>query len=139
MAKNLSVDQFQQLLASIPPKVAEELKAAVLDGARSLTSGMRLAVPRGIDGRNELMDSIRIEQGRSPLRKLVRAGGPLTTREVRKGSGTGYDYALANEFGTEKMAAQPFFWPTYRSKKKKIRSDIAARARKAIAKVVPLK
>lgn len=138
-SRNLSVDQFKQLMDRIPKEVANELRGAVDDAGQELVRAMKPAVPLGVDGRNELVESVRLERGRHPLSVLVRAGGPLTTRSVRKGSGVSYDYALANEFGTEKMAAQPFFWPTYRLKKKSLRSKISRRARKAIAKVVPLK
>lgn len=139
MARNLSVEQFKQLMEKIPKAVADELRGAVNDAGDELVNAMKPAVPRGIDGRNELVESIRKEPGRHPLQVRVKAGGELTTRQVRTGSGVSYDYANANEFGTEKMSAQPFFWPTYRLKKRAIRSKIARRARKAIEKVVPLK
>lgn len=139
MARNLSVKQFQDLMARIPKVVAQELKGSVRSEGERLAGVMRSAVSKGTDGRNELLESIRVEDGRRPLQVLVKAGGPLTTKEVRKGSGATYDYANANEFGTEKMAAQPFFWPSYRLMKKRIRAGIARKARKAIEKVVPLK
>lgn len=47
----------------------------------------------------------------------VQAGGDLTTREVRAGSGKSYDYARANEFGTVEQKANPFFFNTVRAKK----------------------
>lgn len=139
MARNLSVRQFQQLMQSLPKKVAQQLKDAPRSEGERLAKTMKSAVSRGVDGRNELLESIRVEEGRRPLQVLVKAGGPLTTKEVRKGSGRAYDYALANEFGTEKMKAQPFFWPSYRLTKKRIRAGIARKARKAIEQVVPLK
>jgi HK97 gp10 family phage protein len=139
MARNLSVQQFKQLMDRIPKEVAKELEDAPFSEGERLASVMRSVVPQGVDDRRELMESIRVEPGRKPLVALVKAGGPLTTKEVRAGSGVGYDYSLANEFGTEKMQAQPFFWPTYRLMKKRLRSAISRKARKAIEKVVPLK
>jgi HK97 gp10 family phage protein len=47
----------------------------------------------------------------------VQAGGDLTIKEVRKGSGVTYDYTRAEEFGTVDMKARPFFFNTYRAKK----------------------
>ena len=138
-SRNLSVQQFQDLMANLPKAVAAELKDVPNSQGQVLANAMRSAVPRGVDGRNELLESIRVEEGKRPLQVFVKAGGRLTTRQVRKGSGVDYDYALANEFGTQKMNAQPFFWPTYRLMKKRIRSAISRRARKAIEKVVPLK
>ncbi len=132
MARNLSVSQFQDLMANIPKAVAAELESAVLEQANSLAWTMRLAAPRGKKSVHELQASIRVEDGRHPLRKLVRAGGPLTTKD-------GYDYALGQEFGNHHAPAQPFFWRSYRLKKKAIRSALQKRTVAAISKVVPLK
>jgi HK97 gp10 family phage protein len=82
---------------------------------RSSPDRCRLRVHRDS---GKLAESIRLERGRHPLRVLVRAGGPLTTKD-------GYDHALANEFGTEKLQAQPFFWPAYRANKTKLRGMIS--------------
>lgn len=130
MAKrNLSVEQFKQLMANLPKGVAGELQGAVDEAGQYLIRSMLFRVSRGDEGK--LASSIRLERGRHPLRVLVRAGGPLTTKD-------GYDYALANEFGTEKMRAQAFFWPTYRAKKKILRSMISRRVKPALAKVVTI-
>lgn len=138
MPRNLSVEQLQQLLSRIPPAVATELKLVPREQAELLAGVMRRAVHTGQDGVHELRDSIRVEDGRTPLRVLVKAGGPMTTRQDRS-SGAFYDYALANEFGTYKMTPRPFFWPSYRLMKKQIRAAMQRRAKAAIAKVVPVK
>lgn len=135
-SRNLSVAQFQQLMERIPQEVAKELEAAVQDAADGMAAQMRQAVPLGVDGRNELLESIRTAPGKHPLRKVIRAGGSLTTR---KANGKEYDYARAQEFGTQDAPAQPFFWPIYRLMKKKFKAQIARKAKKAIAKVIPLK
>lgn len=137
--KNLSVEQFKQLMAAVPKEVRKELAGGVHEAGQMLVAGMKQAVPTGIDGRHELLESIRMEEGRHLMEVAVRAGGPLTTREVREGAGVFYDYALANEFGTQEMNAQPFFWPVYRLFKKKIRSLIKRRANKAMKRVVNIK
>src|ERR1044072_397208 len=134
MARNLSVQQFQQLLARIPPALAAELDAGVRGGAEGLAEAMRSVVSVGKTG--NLKQSIRAEKGRKPLSYLVKAGGSLTTKEVRGGSGKPYDYSLAGEFGTGNEAAQPFFWPSYRLRKKNIRSAISRKVRPAMKKVV---
>lgn len=120
----------------IPQEVAKELESAVADAAEGMAAQMRQAVPLGVDGRNELLESIRVAPGKHPLRKVIRAGGPLTTRKAK---GKEYDYARAIEFGRHDAPAQPFFWPVYRLTKKRWKSQIARKAKKAIAKVVPLK
>lgn len=135
-AKNLSVSQFQDLMANIPKAVADELVSAVESGAETMAGAMRSAVATGIDGRNELQESIRVTDGKHPLRKVIRAGGPLTTKDTPRGP---YDYAHAVEFGTQEVTAQPFFYPSYRLLKNKLQAAINRKARKAIEKVVPLK
>lgn len=132
MARNLSVQQFQDLMASVPKAVAAELESAVLEQANSLAWTMRFAAPRGKKSAHQLQASIRVEDGKHPLRKLVKAGGPQTTKG-------GYDYALGQEFGNHHAPAQPFFWPSYRLKKKSIRAGIQKKIKDAISKVVPLK
>lgn len=138
-SKNLSVSQFQDLMAKIPKVVADELVSEVRIAGEELADAMRPAVPRGIDGRHELVESVRVEQGDRPLKVLIKAGGPTTMRQVRQGAGVTYDYSIAIEFGTENMSAQPFFWPTYRLKKRPLRARLNRRAKKAIEKVVKLK
>lgn len=136
--RNISVQQFKQLMDSIPRAVTHELIGTVQQAGETLAGAMRPAVPRGIDGRNELVESVQVRDGKTPLQVKVTAGGKLTTRQLRSGSGKSYDYALANEFGTQNMAAQPFFWPTYRLLKKRLRAQIARGAKRAIGKVVKL-
>lgn len=128
MARNLSVEQFKQLMTRIAPAAADELRSAVFDQANALSNAQRSAA-HVADG--AYRDSHRVEPGRHPLQARVLAGGSLTTKN-------GYDYANANEFGTEKMNARPSFWPTYRLMKRRIRSAISRRANKAIRKIVPL-
>ena len=108
---------------------------------------MQAAAPRG--GTGNLQASIRVEPGtRSRMAALVRAGGSATTQQIGTGffsafsaavRGRGdYDYAIAQEFGTSKHPAQPFFFPTYRAKKRAIRKAIRDRAKAEIGKLVPL-
>lgn len=129
--KNLSVQQFQDLMKNIPPAVGKQLQAPVRDAALELANAIAFAAPRGKDPVRELQQSVRAEQGRHPLRYLVRAGGPLTTKG-------GYDYAMAQEFGTQKQPAQPFFYSTFRAKKRGLRSKITKGAKKAISNVVKI-
>lgn len=134
MAKNLSVAQFQDLMRNIPPAVAKELAAGVQEQAQRLAETQRAAAVRGRTG--NLAKSVRVEQGRHPLQRLVKAGGPLTTKPVRTGASATYDYALGQELGNEHSPAQPFFYPSYRLLKKSIRSAISRKVKPAIAKIV---
>ena len=127
---NQSVTRFQRVLAALPKEILAPIRAATFHQAEVLRDAMKLRVHHGFTG--DLRDSIRVEQGKRETRALVKAGGAATTRH-------GYDYANAQEFGTEKMSAQPFFWPSYRARRPKIRREIKAAAVKAIKQIVPLK
>lgn len=126
---NQSVQAFKRRLAQIPPKAKREAYAKLLEGAREMAGAMRSAAPTKSGA---LAGSIRIETEEANLRVFLKAGGAATTREVRKGSGVSFDYARAQEFGTSDQPAQPFFWPSYRLLKKRVRS----RAVRAIGKAL---
>src|SRR5262245_48142681 len=127
---NRSVEKFQAVMAAIPQKIKAEIRAATFVEAGTLAAQMqfRVHVKHGT-----LRNSIRVEGSpQKPMRALVKAGGPTTTVH-------GYDYSLAQEFGTSKMSAQPLFWPTYRANKARIRRAIRTAAKDAISRIVPLK
>lgn len=104
-------------------KKAQALLAAELrNQANRLSEAQRDAAPQGETG--NLRASCRVEDGRNELEVVVLAGGPLTTKEVRIGSGEPYDYALAVEFGNARVGAQPFFFPIYRRMRRGIEGAI---------------
>jgi hypothetical protein len=134
MATNQSVSKFQRVLKALPEEVRAPIKEEIFRQAGELAEAMRFVVPRSKEA--TLWHSIRVEpSSRNPLRAVVRAGGTTTTHPSPAGP---YDYALAQEFGTDKNRAQPFFWPTYRFKRAGIRRAIKAEAVAAINKFVPL-
>lgn len=109
--------------ARLPPAAVKATQAELNKQAQILENIMRAGVPRGDDA--VLASTIRSERGRNELQVVLRAGGPLTTVN-------GYDYAGAVEWGTERMSAQPFFFPAYRLRRKAIRSAIRRTVSKAI-------
>jgi HK97 gp10 family phage protein len=125
-----TADKFRALTRKLQQEVVVAATAGLNEGADQLVSLMKVAAPVGETG--HLRESIRKEPGRDVLQVKVKAGGPLTTKEVRKGSGVPYDYARADEFGTQKDPAHPFFWPSYHLMKKSIRAAV----RKTIAKAI---
>ena len=146
MTTNQSAKKFQRVLASLPPATRKAVRAEVFHQAAVLKGDIAAAAPHGPTG--VLAASVRVEPGRSPLAALVRAGGKTTTRTVGFGFFSAfnaavrgraeYDYAIAQEFGTQHIPAQPFFWPTYRAKKRAIRKAIKAEATDAIGALVKL-
>jgi HK97 gp10 family phage protein len=121
--KNRSVQRLQAILAQLPARVKQPILAATFTQAEKLRRNMIFRVHVGTGGK--LRDSIRVEKARREMRVLVLAGGPLTTHD-------GYDYAIANEFGTKKLPPQPFFFVAYRANKASIRRELKAAAKDAI-------
>jgi HK97 gp10 family phage protein len=115
-------DDLQSWFVDLPKKLQRELAGRIKDIADELADDIRAAAPEGETGK--LKESIRVRRGRNTLELFVEAGGNLTTKEVRGGSGVPYDYALAQEFGTQKRPAQPFFYSTYRARRADIRQEI---------------
>lgn len=131
MARNASLERYKQLCGELKVEVRREALTGTAEQAESMAETMRAVAPEGET--IKLKNSIRVEPGRKPGQVFIKAGGPTTTKPVRSGSGNAtYDYAVGQEFGTHDQAAQPFFWPTYRLKKKRARSAIKRRITKAI-------
>jgi len=147
---NQSVTRLQAILALLPAELKAPILAQTIRQAELLRGSMIIKVPIGGPDdkhRGRLRDSIRVEKGRGEMRVLVRAGGPTTTigggasgggvvARVRRAvfGGGSYDYALAQEFGTQKMHAHPFFWSSYRARKDDIRRALKATAKAEIKK-----
>src|SRR5829696_7325982 len=107
------------------------LKEALVENGEMLAKEMRNAAPQES---GTLIQSIRVEPQLQKLnpRVYVKAGGPLTTKPVQRGRDGSFDYANAVEFGTRKMPARPFFYPTYRRLKLEIRGNIDTALRKVL-------
>lgn len=134
MAVNASVAEFQRRLLRIPPRVRAHAFTALGTYADKMQAAMQSAVPRD---EGKLAASIRQTESLPDLRITIAAGGPTTTRPVREGASATYDYALAQEFGTSKMPANPFFWPAYRLFKKPMRSAVKRAMKKGMKEVFP--
>lgn len=125
----VSADGFRVFLARVTGSVEEEVNAELMKQARLLVTAIQAAAPAR-SGR--LRESVRIERGKSSDTVVVRAGGPLTTKPVRNGAKATYDYSLATEFGTTHEAAEPFFYSTYRQKRRGMRTAVNAAVNRAV-------
>lgn len=121
------IEALKRRIAAIPKAARVEIAKALDASAAEMVASAKHLAP---DDDGDLQSSIRWSQGETPLARVIEAGGPTTTRPVREGQSATYDYALAQEFGTEKMPAQPFFYPAYRI----IRKRIVGRVRRAVSK-----
>ena len=138
-------DRLKRKLRALPAEAEKAVKAQLEKEANDLAELIRRRVPKRTGA---LRDSITVVPGDKPLSVKIKAGGPTTTKKARKGvkeidfakakitggSRGEYDYARGVEFGTSEQPAQPFFWPSYRQRKRQIRRRVSTAAKKAVRK-----
>lgn len=131
MAKTKGLSRLQRKLRRIPSRVKADVARALQVSADEISALQKTLAPRD-DG--DLVASIRNSVDREALRATMEAGGVATTRPVRRGADAEYDYALAQEFGTKEMSANPFFFPAYRALRRRARSRISRSMTAAVRK-----
>lgn len=127
-------DDLDDYLQSLPAKLTEHLSDVLREQAFRLSDEQRAAL-RSLEQSPEtgaLEASCTVAAGAHDLEYFVEAGGDMTTKEVREGSGEPYDYALGFEFGNSKQPARPFFYNTYEA----LRDDMQAEIDSAINEVL---
>lgn len=123
--------RFDRVLRRIPEAAKIELREALSRAAELITNTQRAYAPVD-DG--ALQGSIRhepVSEQEGKIAVAIKAGGAATTRRVRNGQSITYDYALAQEFGTQDQPAQPFFFPAYRVTKKRVKGRVTRAVKKA--------
>lgn len=145
--------ELQQWLRSAHFRAKRELVGTIREQAALLQNAIKDAAPVRT---GRLRDSIKVRRTRNDLKLYVTAGGDETAeqyaarqryvREVVIGSGDTagiarggpagvvYDYSRALEFGTTKMAAQPFFYTTAKAMEGDIRDAIEEAVGRALAR-----
>lgn len=123
-------NRLRRRLKAIPVEVRKALREQNKLNAEELVQTIKGFAPRE-DG--ALQGSIKNQNTSTSTRisQEVRAGGAATTRPVRKGQSATYDYANAQEYGTGKMPANPFFWPAWRLKRRRFKARMSRAAKKA--------
>lgn len=153
MAQWKGLDLALARLAKLPAEVRAAVEQQLEAEAEALAAAMRNNVP--VDT-GTLRDSIKVVPGKHALSRRIVVGGDATTVKVRKGvsdadfakakakrNNTGeFDYFRAVEFGHltpdgVPVPAQPFFFPTYRARKKALKRRIAAAARGPLKTLFP--
>lgn len=127
-------DDLDAYLQSLPDKLTEHLSDVLREQAFRLSDAQREAL-RALEQSPEtgaLEASCTVAPGSNDLEYIIQAGGDMTTKEVREGSGVEYDYALAFEFGTSRQPARPFFYNTYEA----MRDDMQQAIDHAISEVL---
>lgn len=128
-------DELMRYLDGLPDRIRQPVARALQEQAAMLSEAQRdalRALETAPEDTGNLEESCTVLPGESDLEAIVAAGGDLTTKEVREGSGIAYDYAEAFEYGTQHQAARPFFWPTYREHRADIEEAIAGAVEEAL-------
>jgi hypothetical protein len=121
--------RLSKKLNAIPKEVRRALRAQNGSNAVELVQTMKGFAP-GDDALTRSIKSRDVSDSRR-ISERVQAGGPETTRPVREGQSATYDYALAQEYSTEKMPAHPFFWPAWRLKRRRFKARMSRAGKKA--------
>lgn len=123
MAKGVTKEALAARWAKLPAVVKKKLTKAVETNAKELERTVKLVAPKES---GELAFSI--------TRRDSSAGDYVrqTVKTNSKQAGAKKDYAVFIEYGTDKMEAQPFFFPTYRI----LRDGFKKRARSALRRGV---
>lgn len=124
---NQSVVRFKALTGELRKEVHDQAVKELNNQAQILAGAIKSAAK---SDKGNLRASVNVVQGKKDTQVSVVAGGKLTTRTTK--AGKSYDYSRADEFGTQEMPAQPFFFTTYRLLKSKIKSTMKRRLSKSI-------
>lgn len=125
-ARFKNVDRARRRLKAIPFKVKRELQAALDKSGEELAAAMRRAAP---EDEGDLIASIHYRK-RDFLQQQDQLGGVIVAGD------DDVFYARMVEFGTPQQVAQPFFYPTYRSFRRRIKSRRSRAVNKAIKSVL---
>ena len=128
------LERLQKRLKAIPKAVRDAVQPALRASGQELVDAMKaLAEPSRKTG--ELIDSITYTTAGNTTPPYSEPGGSRVVPEnavaVTAGN-TKVRYPHFVEYGTSKMAAEPFFWPAYRLLKKKLSARIKRSASKAV-------
>jgi HK97 gp10 family phage protein len=136
-AKVLGREKLLRQMARLPPEIRSAVKQALAQSADEITDMMHNLVPIRPTG-GALDASIRSVFGDKPSAPnsgVLSGGGslrgdPELTVWILAGNEEAF-YARWVEFGTVKMAAQPFFFPSYRANRRSVRARISRAMRLA--------
>lgn len=133
---------FQRKMALIPKAVHDEIRKELEKQAEELVQMMRRIAPRGETG--ALAASIRWTWGDAPkgtmsvgtvaasegsdMRITIYAGGKVGAQDAF--------YARFQEFGTKNMPANPFFFPSYRAKRRAIRGALSRAIKRGLKNAI---
>lgn len=157
LARIIGRERALRRMAAIPKAAQDHVKAQLAANAADLVAAQKARAPVKT---GSLRDSIRFDDvsDETRIRFIVRAGGALTTRKIGSrtydrqvlintgdtqgrhkqegGHNVTFDYARAQEFGTSDQAAQPFFFPTYRGRRRGYKSKLKKAGKQGVKAAV---
>jgi HK97 gp10 family phage protein len=129
------VKALRAKLRALPREYKSEIRLALAKSAEEVAAMARRLAP--VES-GALRASIGWTFGKAPEGSMVLAEGGSDDTDLRVIVYAGSDrafYARWQEFGTVQMAANPFFFPAYRSLRRRARNRITRATRKAAKKV----
>lgn len=125
--------EFNRRWAAVPKAVRVNTRAVMEDQANKIVDEMYTLAPQDT---GDLAGSISWTWGEAPKGTLVigTVGGQDygALRITIYAGGDDAFYARFQEFGTRKMPANPFFFPVWRVRKRRVKSAITREINKAI-------
>jgi HK97 gp10 family phage protein len=126
-------EKFRAAIRALPEEIKEELRKVLGESAEEIAAMARRLVPVE---EGDLRASIGWTFGRPPKGSLTLAQADVSDISVSVYAGNNRAfYARWVEFGTVKMRARPFFFPSYRALKRRVRGRVTRATTKAARKV----
>lgn len=125
-------DRLSKRLNAIPRAVKAAVEPTLIRAGVDLSVTMRLLAP--VDT-GDLQKSVHVTAPGRTTPPYSQPGGSQTARENQVLVTVGNDevrYPHLLEYGTAEAAAQPFFWPAFRLKRKILSNRIKRAIRKAV-------
>lgn len=136
-AKVVGIAKLRKKLEALVSVGRDEIRRAMETSANEIVALAKNLVP--VD-KGDLKDSIGWTWGKAPKGAMtlgkVQSDGVDSefTITIYAGNSDAY-YAQWVEFGTQKMGAQPYFYPSYRALRRRSKSRVTRSVSKAIKKV----
>lgn len=127
------LDEFKRKFEAIPEQIRKNVAATLEDIADDIVTQMYSTAPHDT---GDLAGSIGWTWGEAPSGSLVigKVGGNeygAMRITIYAGDKDAF-YARFQEFGTQDMPANPFFFPVWRANKRRVKSRITRAIKKAI-------
>jgi HK97 gp10 family phage protein len=132
MARDQGIRRFQARMNAIPKAVRLAVQPALMKGAEEIAAAARVLAP---EDTGDLKRSIAATGPNQATPPYSQPGGSRVMGENQAAvtaGGPDVRYAHLVEYGTAEAPAQPYFWPAFRSTRKRATSRIKRSIGKAV-------